>query len=35
MEIRTYQTHLIVYSTDLCVSLVKLTVDTLRFLLHN
>lgn len=34
MEITTYQTDLILYFTDLCVSLIKLAVDTLRFLLH-
>lgn len=34
MEIRTYQTDLILYFTGLCVSLVKSAVDTLRFLLH-
>lgn len=34
MEIRTYQKELILYFTGLCVSLIQLAVDTLRFLLQ-
>lgn len=33
MEIGTYQTHLILYFTELCASL-KLAVETLSFLLR-